>query len=850
MSQQILTLQLKNYRRFVETGLITFEPGLTIVSGQNGAGKSTLIEAFIYALFGPNSKRGHGINDIRTDSLNEPVRVDCNLCIDDQEIYIIRSGNAAELRINGIIQVQGGAASGKSVTSRVIALLGGLTREQFACTYVALQGDTAGLVTEKASDRRQVIEKILQLEVLTKAVELQLKRCEEAKGGITSLGNHICQDLSLDAKTRGFIQSFRTARTIETKSLHTQQLLKSIEQVITERKQQHEEAQQRASKIQIEISTLKEQLQQYQRVIEQEEKAYQQQEELQKEFNDYQAHIANVDGKIEQCTRDIRKHQDTIQQTIQYADAATAYHQLQEDITNNEKRLDHIPLIRNCYDSFVKAQKQLNDLDDQLRALRSVDEELLHAQGNEQQAMRQLEMLRNNDPTQADYKDWLTQDSKIDHEKRQNEEAFQLLTNGANNALCPTCNQHFTEHTPESRIQHLHTWLNETLPLLQEELRQQKLDIDKRKQEWEQEKRKAGSDYNKLQKDVVTIEKKISTRDTLLTQHKGSYQDFLTSQQAWLALEENTPDAQEALTLRNKLNDLNTQASLLKTQADTYAQLHLFKQNLAEKQQEQERLEHEKRPLLDQQHTLNYSLENFQAAKDALAKVHEESNEMQNQLHQIDLLLKDAQSSAQQVQKNMEAAQLYHNRFETCVREYYRDERLHEHLEEFKKHFFGANTEEVMRRTTELLMHAITDQSILGVKFDGEEFQYLDASYSARPISRLSGGEKALVGLCLRIALAEQAQTITRTGRVKFLVLDEVLSSLDEERCEAVKRIFDSVLQRGIFDHIIMITHLDTVKQSWHAHGLAVQKLDGKISTVISVSPGEVPMDLAEEIGV
>ena len=65
-----------------------------------------------------------------------------------------------------------------------------------------------------------------------------------------------------------------------------------------------------------------------------------------------------------------------------------------------------------------------------------------------------------------------------------------------------------------------------------------------------------------------------------------------------------------------------------------------------------------------------------------------------------------------------------------------------------------------------------------------------------------------------------------------------------------MKRIFDDVLQRGIFEHIIMITHLDTIKQSWHAHGLVVQKLDGKMSTVISISSGEVPMDLTEEIEV
>jgi DNA repair protein SbcC/Rad50 len=165
MAQQALTLQLKNYRRFVTTGVIAFEPGLTIISGLNGSGKSTLIEAFIYALFGPGTKGGQGIFDIHTDSLNEPVRVECKLFIDDQEVHIMRFGMTAELRINSAIQVQGGAGSAKSVTARIIALLGGLSREQFERTYVALQGDTAGLVTEKANERRQIIEKILQGEV-------------------------------------------------------------------------------------------------------------------------------------------------------------------------------------------------------------------------------------------------------------------------------------------------------------------------------------------------------------------------------------------------------------------------------------------------------------------------------------------------------------------------------------------------------------------------------------------------------------------------------------------------------------------------------------------------------------
>ncbi len=101
-----------------------------------------------------------------------------------------------------------------------------------------------------------------------------------------------------------------------------------------------------------------------------------------------------------------------------------------------------------------------------------------------------------------------------------------------------------------------------------------------------------------------------------------------------------------------------------------------------------------------------------------------------------------------------------------------------------------------------------------------------------------------------KIGSVYTAQAITRTGKVKFLILDEVLSSLDDERCSAVQQIFEDVQQHGIFEHIIMITHLDTVKNNWQAAGLEVQKVSSKTSKVVSVTPGEFSMEFAEEIEV
>ncbi len=821
-----LKLKVQKYRRFAEAQEIVFQRGLTIISGSNGEGKSTLVEAILFALFG--SGRDSSISEIRTDKSKGDPLVECELFIDDQLIHIIRVGNSVEVSINGVVQVMRSFSSSKSANKHISALLGGLTRDQFESSYVAIQGDTAGLVQYKAKERRILIERILQLEVLATAVDLQGKRRENAKSDLMKL-----------KEVEGYVSTAQT----------------------------HE-------------SDLKKQLNDHLSTIEQTVQAHQQHEERQKSYNMLQEDIASTEGKITQVKLDIQKFLDDIQNAKQYAEASAEYEQLQKEKERDKERLVRIPLVMGCYDGFVRARTKLDALDEHLVDLATIDEDLSLAQDQEERAKQQLDTLRNNDPTFADYQVWSKRKDILDHEEEQNRDALKQLEAGTSDARCPTCNQPFNEHTREHRIQHLLTWLNETSPLKREQLHQQKQLIDEGKQLWEKAKKLAEQEYGRLQKNTVTAEKKVSTRDTLSQQRADLYTDFLAKQKAWLELKEE-PDSEEETKLLSKLEETRLPSKLdeitlclqtlkteeetrllnkldeitlclqtLKTQADEYAQIPFIEKNLADKKQSQEGLDREKQALLERQSALGYDAEAFQTSKDRVEELRNEETKIRNLFHQAELDLQSLQTDFKQVEKSVAKIQEYHDRFGTHVQEYYREERLCEHLNEFKKHFFEANTGEVMRRTTQLLTHAITDQSILGVRFDKDEFQYLDASNIPYSVTRLSGGEKALVGLCLRIALAEQAQAIARSGRVKFLILDEVLSSLDDERCDAVQRIFADVQKRGIFEHIIMITHLDSVKQGWHANGLVVQKVDGKMSTVISVSPGEVPMDLAEVIEV
>jgi exonuclease SbcC len=844
-----LKLKVQKYRRFTEPQEIAFQSGLTIVSGSNGAGKSTLVEAMLFALFG--TTRGASISEIRSDKTRGEPHVECELLIDDQVVTIMRHGNTAEIAVNGVVQVMGGRSNAKSANACLTALLGGLTRDQFESSYIALQGDIAGLVESKAKVRRDLIEQILQLEVLADAVDLQVEHCDIAKKEIIALGNVICDsELLLHKEARAYIESFQSARTIHSRASHTKSFQVCMEQAITDQQKRWQDVERSVIAAQADVSALERQQSGHLSTLEKATKTYQQQEERQQDYNKLQENIAGIDGQLAQVEQDIQKFRDALEDAEQCVGASSEYARLLEEEGGLKKRRMALPLIKKCYDDFIEVERKLADLDLKLADMAGVDEELRQVKGEENQCSQRRDELSRNDPTATAYEVWHRQNSKLELEMQQNRQALKQLTNRADEARCPTCNQHYTEHTPEQRVQHLTTWLDETFPPLYQELQQQKQLIDEQKERWEQTKVQAEDEYSRIQKDIGTIEKRVLTRDQLKQQRDELDAGFLAKQQAWMELKEDVPDLREDEKLVSRLVEVDKRLRELKDKADRYALIPFYQRSCEEKAKEQESLEARQQSLLGQQRELGYSPESYQTAKDLVERLREEEREIRDRLHQAGLKLQSTKGELQWVQEALRTLQGSHDRFCTYVQEYYKQEHLREHLEAFKVHFFEANTGEVMRRTTRLLIHAVTDQSILGVRFDKDELQYLDASNIAYPVSRLSGGEKALVGLCLRIALAEQAQAIARAGRMKFLVLDEVLSSLDDERCDAVQRILADVQRRGIFEHIIMITHLDSVKQGWRASGLVVQKVDGKTSRIIAVPSGEVSLDVAEEIEV
>lgn len=840
--QNTIKLKLQNFRRLAHTNEIIFRPGLTVISGPNGAGKTTLTESLIYALFGPSLKKGKGISDILTDNMVGTTLVECELIIDQQLVKIVRRGKTAELWINNSQIVQPIPSSAKIVNRQLQQMLGGLDRTQFECVYVALQGDTAGLVEEDARARYDIIERVLQLDVLRKALELQEEHRSEASGNVSGEGNAACHHLQFDESVRKLLFQFKAARKLQNRLEHAQKFLQRIEQTLKEFQINIEVIQLGLDEATTQVVLLAEKAKEQDQLFNVQKQKCQELDQLQSKYQGFATDISKTNGQLTAVQTDIQQYEEDIKVTEQYAEAALAYQQLSLSIIKKEQRLQRLPHIKSCYQILTRTRAKVSEQESQLAKFAKAEEELLQAQQKENKAKRQREALLQEDSLYtAELDTWFQQDAMLQQMRKQNKEALEMLQANSSEAKCPTCNQHFTEHTPEQRVQHLRRWLNDELPRQRTQLDLQKSQLDQRADQKKQDQKAAEKTHHDSQEALANCKSVITQRDLLREQCTNAQKDLEQAQNDWNDLGETADySPSEETAVKDELESLYGQAKKLSEKATRYSQLPQLRQALKEKQTTQEKHREARKKLLQQQMELGYQPEQHIEARKQMQTAQESLSELQKKQITAQGIFDEAQANSKQAKSALSRAIDHHDRFETSVQEFYKEDRLYTLLDEFKKHFFEANTREVFTRTTHLLQHAITDQSILGIQFEGQNLSYLDASGAVRPVSRLSGGEKSLVGLCLRIALAEQAQAITRTGKVSFLILDEVLSSLDDERCSAVQRIFEDVQQCGIFEHILMITHLDSVKQGWRATGLEVRRKDTKTSEIIPIAPGAV----------
>lgn len=175
----ILSVTLKNWKSHGdgengEGNKIVFEPGLNVIYGVNGSGKSSVVEAIAYALFGENVRFGNVLREGKQSGKVEVVFTVGN------DVFRVKREFTKSGTVSAILLDDKGKpleiAKSKEVTKKIEKLLGIDSKLFFKAIYGA-QNKITELFDETGQKRAELFDKILGMEELSKARQV-LKRIQ------------------------------------------------------------------------------------------------------------------------------------------------------------------------------------------------------------------------------------------------------------------------------------------------------------------------------------------------------------------------------------------------------------------------------------------------------------------------------------------------------------------------------------------------------------------------------------------------------------------------------------------------------------------------------------------------
>lgn len=196
------SIHLKNFRKFKDS-YIEFPDGVTGVVGLNGVGKSTLFEAVAWALYGPVAART-GTDQIKREGAapSEPCRIELDFVFDDADYHVVREMSGKNLQASGSATVNGKlVATGAEVLSKFIQKRLGMDWKSFYTSIFAKQKELNTLSSMNPSERRQLILRMLGINVVDDIISEIRSDTKEKKTLVEKLSENLIDEKGQDKIT-------------------------------------------------------------------------------------------------------------------------------------------------------------------------------------------------------------------------------------------------------------------------------------------------------------------------------------------------------------------------------------------------------------------------------------------------------------------------------------------------------------------------------------------------------------------------------------------------------------------------------------------------------------------------
>ena len=782
-----------------------FPDGVVGIIGPNGAGKSTLIEAISWALYGNKSEIVRdGKDGIKRSGAgpNEDCCVQLVFELGGAQYQLKRSMRGKDLKVEAELLANGEvlASSEKSVTAQVEKVLG-MDHRAFFISVFARQKELSALSALSPAERKKLIVRMLELDVLQKVID-EIRRDERDEKTALQFVNE--QLLAADRRPKREVLS---------------EELSSLNGELEELRTSLDRANAEAARLEQEM----EKARGHKDWVALKEEEYRKQErrlmDKRKELEELRAREAVVDRDLQALKVKLADLPNLEARRSEYEDLLRRKEEMESEVRGHEERKAAQASLQRAEDELGKAEASLQHMRAERSKLRNPQESLSTVTKN----LEALEDSIGSRKERISSLDAQTRSMRAEIEEMARRQSdVQSL---GPDSMCPTCERQLGEHHHYLLSKLLKQSHEKAVALkpLADELAQLRTDLDT-----EQKRRAALDDRKKKLQTEVIQEQRL---DAAIEQAQASVAS-LVEQRDQLArrlqeLGEGGFDEKAYQELRSRLPALKVAAERCQALSGEGARLPELEARKDEAAQSIRLREGELKTVQSDLALIGYQegdLRKAQAAYEAALRSREAGyNEVSRKVDAIEHLqerIADKERLLQEVVEMEKGVQGRTKRVEELAT-------LDRVMADFKQNVMERIVPTLSEVSSDLFA-AMTDSKYGGIELDEDyEMQIYDGGEKF-PLGRFSGGEGDLANLCLRLAISRVLAD--RSGNdINFLILDEIFGSQDQVRKRNIMNTLNNLEKQ--FHQIILITHIDDTKD-FMSNVLTIKELEDGTSTV------------------
>lgn len=773
---RLISLELENFRQHSSTK-IDFVDGITIINGVNGSGKSTILEAISWAIYGTEAARGNK-DSIKWNKApaRSKVKAELVFALENEVFRVVRELNKAEVYLNGKDSPL--AVTQDEVTKYLIDKLG-MNKSEFFNTYFTGQKELDFLGNQKPIERRRFISKVLSYDKVREAQE-------QVRVDKNNISNEIL----------GMKQGLADIESLEEEKKLANEKSTLVQNLYDNKQKELNLFAQELGKLHPDWSKIKTQKEEYNK--------------LSVEFKFASSKIEDLDKNIILLTDEFKKLEEKSLKLNELEKEALRYKEIESKIQEQEKLQKYEIEKQKLTVKFESFNMEVINLEKKLSEITISDNQ----DNSKKIDMLKFEIEKIKNDSQKNWTEWTGKKQEIKALIKQKEQEiskianqFSIIEQKGQNGTCPTCTRPLKDEY-ENVINNFQSQLESLGLEMQELFKQEELlesepliisDLKKSLELKEKE-------HEELTKILAKILEESKTADNIRKDilSKKELKDQTEKLIEQIPKGFNEELFQKLKTEYYELKKVYEETLGLKAQL---ANKDKIKTNLEEYSKNKVDQEHKKKEIETVLKQINFSEETYKTLEEQVINAEKSFNNAKIEAAQAEGEVKQIKAILDRIIKQEE----------------FNKEKLHiikvkqeefNYLSELDR-FFGQFIEklndiarpEISEIASEFLSE-LTDgrYSILELNEKYDICLYDDGEI--KPV--ISGGEEDISNLCIRLAISKMIAQRSGKG-LSLLILDEVFGSLDENRRNNVITLLNSLTNN--FDQIILITHIDDIKE-------------------------------------